>query len=202
MMRRRWIWWVLAALIVLGAPVAWYLASPLFISQTVDEPFPTGDAPGDFPMSAGATVPEGMTQAQVEEEMSKAAGVTAQAGEPMPGGSPTALQRGNFVGRDDFHRGEGTATIYRMEQELFLRFDAFKVTNGPDLHVILTRHPNPKTRVDVQDAYVEVGKLKGNIGGQNYTLPAGTNLDDYKAVVIYCKPFHFVFAVATLEAAR
>jgi hypothetical protein len=45
-MRRR-IWWIVAIviLVVLLAPVAWYLGSPLFINKTVDEPFPTTSAP-------------------------------------------------------------------------------------------------------------------------------------------------------------
>lgn len=43
-MRRR-IWWIVAILMVLLAPVAWYLGSPLFISKTVNEPFPTLSAP-------------------------------------------------------------------------------------------------------------------------------------------------------------
>jgi hypothetical protein len=43
-MRRR-IWWVVAILMVLLAPVAWYLGSPLFVNKTVDEPFPAVSAP-------------------------------------------------------------------------------------------------------------------------------------------------------------
>lgn len=38
-MRKR-IWWVVAVLAVLLAPIVWYLGSPLFINKTVDEPFP------------------------------------------------------------------------------------------------------------------------------------------------------------------
>ncbi len=32
----RW-WWILIALIAVGAPVAWYLGSPLFLNRVVDE---------------------------------------------------------------------------------------------------------------------------------------------------------------------
>jgi hypothetical protein len=199
-------WWIAAAvLVILGAAVAWYLGSPLFISKTVDEPFPTAQAPAKeaFPLSAGATVPEGMTQEQVEEAMKKASEVNASMAEPVPAtGAVTALERGTFVGADDFHRGEGTATVYRVGQDLVLRLDAFKVTNGPDLHVILTKQAAPKTRADVQAGYVEVAKLKGNLGSQNYTLPAEVRPGEYRAVIIYCKPFHVVFATAALQAAR
>jgi len=80
-----------------------------------------------------------------------------------------------------------------------LRLDTFKVTNGPDLRVILTKAASPKTSAEVQAGYVEVAKLKGNVGSQNYELPANLALDDYKTVVIYCKPFHVVFATASLQ---
>jgi hypothetical protein len=37
------------------------------------------------------------------------------------------------------------------------------------------------------------------LGNQNYDIPAGTDLSRYQSVVIYCKPFHVVFATATLR---
>lgn len=187
-MRRRW-WWVIAAVVIVGAPVAWYLGSPLFIDRTVEEAFPG---------SSGAEVPPGMTKAQVEEQMMAASKKTATSDEGMPGGGATALRRGAFSGADDFHQGEGMATLYRVGSEVVLRFDPFRVTNGPDLHVILTKHAAPRSRQEVKEGYVEVAKLKGNVGSQNYPLPAGLRLEEYKAVVIYCKPFHVVFASAEL----
>jgi hypothetical protein len=191
-MRRR-LWWVIIAAIVVGAPIVWYLASPLFLNRVVSE---------GFPMSTGATVPEGMTQQQVEETMAAAAQTTTSASEAMPPAvSPAvAVARGSFTGADGFHRGQGTAAVYRVGDQLVLRLEAFQVTNGPDLHVILTAHAAPKSRADVQQEYLEIAKLKGNVGEQNYTLPAGLSLDRYRTVAIYCKPFHVVFATAPLGA--
>ena len=156
-------WWALAILVIAGAPIAWYLGSPLFINKVVDEPFPTG---------TGA--PAGAAQGVV-------------------------FARGTFAGADDFHKGEGTATLSRAGGDLILRLDAFKVTNGPDLHVVLTKHAAPKKGEEVLAGYVDIGKLKGNVGGQNYRLPQGVNPGEYHAVVIYCKPFNFIFAVAPLK---
>ena len=51
----------------------------------------------------------------------------------------------------------------------------------------------------VGDDYVHLGALKGNIGNQNYEIPAEVDLSEYKSVVIYCVPFHVVFATATLS---
>ncbi len=114
----------------------------------------------------------------------------------------TVVARGTFAGADDFHKGAGTATVYRAGQTLILRLEAFTVTNGPDLYVLLTKHASPKTSRDVDNGYLEVAKLKGNSGSQNYALPAGTSLSEYRAVVIYCKPFSVVFATATLSVSN
>ncbi len=203
-MRRRG-WWVIAGLAILGAPFAWYLGSPLFINRVVDEPFPTSvETVNKFPMSAGATVPEGMTKQQVEDVMREASKANASAAEPLPV-SPrkaTVVARGTFSGRDEFHRGGGAATVYRLGQEQVLRLDSFKVTNGPDLHVILTKHPAPMTRGDVQEGYVEIAKLKGNLGSQNYPLGQRVRPEEYRAVVIYCARFHVVFSTAALHAGQ
>jgi len=205
-MRRvlRHYWWAVALLIIVGAPIAWYLGSPLFINRVVDEPFPTSTGAPPFPMSAGATIPEGMTQQQVEGRMMEASKVQTAADEAMPAGAAAGafVARGTFAGADDFHKGEGTATVYRVGGDLALRLEAFKVTNGPDLRVILTKHAAPRTRADVMQGYLELGRLKGNIGSQNYPLPKDTSLTVYRSVVIYCRPFHVVFATAPLRTAE
>jgi hypothetical protein len=192
-MRRRLWWGIAIAAVVVGAPIVWYLGSPLFISRVVSE---------EFPMSGSATIPEGMTKQQVEETMASAAQTTVEAAEAMPPAAAAAVPvaRGTFTGADGFHRGQGTATVYRLGDGLILRFEDFQVTNGPDLHVILAAHAAPKSSADVRQGYVEIAKLKGNVGEQNYTLPAGLRLEDYRTVVIYCQPFHVVFATAPLAA--
>ncbi len=201
---RRW-WWVVIVLVLLGAPLAWYVGSPLFLNKIVNEPFPTvGTGPKEFPMSAGATVPEGMTKQQVEDAMMEASRANASASDPTPKGTTaaTVVVHGTFAGRDDFHKGEGTATVHRIGQNRILRLDPFRVTNGPDLHLILTKHPAPKTPTDVQQGYIEVAKLRGNVGSQNYTLEERVRLEEYRAVVIYCMRFHVVFSTASLRAAE
>lgn len=182
---------------VAGFALAWWLASPLFISQTVEE---------EFPMAAKAEVPSAMTRAQVEKTMEEAAATDHAMDETMPAASlgSVAAKRGSFKDADSFHRGEGTAIIYRLaDGSLVLRLDSFNVTNGPDLHVLLAKHPNPQESADVhREGYLDLGRLKGNIGSQNYPVPAEADVGEYGAVVIYCLPFQVVFSVASLEYAR
>lgn len=107
----------------------------------------------------------------------------------------TAVLTGTFTDADAAHKGSGTATIYQQSEELVLRLQDFSVTNGPDLHVLLSTSPNP---ADDMGDYIDLGELKGNIGDQNYNIPAGTDLSQYQSIIIYCQPFHVVFSTALL----
>jgi hypothetical protein len=103
-----------------------------------------------------------------------------------------------FRDADSFHQGSGTAIIYALSNgEHLLRFENFSVTNGPDLKVYLVPRAN---RGDVSiDGYVDLGSLKGNVGDQNYTIPAGVDVPEEVSVVIWCEPFRVLFSVAAVE---
>ncbi len=194
---RKPFWMVIGAIVifVIGG-VAWWLVSPLFISKTVHE---------EFPFAATAIVPEDMTRSEVEEVMAGMAKVDAEMTEKMPKAMTTAqtVRVGAFQDADSFHRGSGQATIFRLPDGFhLLRLENFEVTNGPGLHVILTPGPEPEKRDDLKaQGYIDLGRLKGNIGNQNYQIPADVDLTAQTSVVIYCMPFHVVFSVASLEDA-
>ncbi len=113
---------------------------------------------------------------------------------------PTVLATGSFQGADAVHRGEGKALLVRLpDGQRFLRFEQFRVTNGPDLYVYLSGHPAPRNRAQLHEgAAHEVAVLKGNVGNQNYALPADLDLSKFKSAVIYCKRFSVIFATAEL----
>jgi Electron transfer DM13 len=102
---------------------------------------------------------------------------------------------GNFVGSGDgFHKAEGVAKVITpIDGKTFLRLENLKATNGPDLYVYLS------TGKDVSDI-VNLGRLKGNIGNQNYEIPAGTDLAKYDTVLIWCKAFSTLFGSAKLSS--
>ena len=209
----------LIGLVIVGA-VVWYLASPLFISRTVDEAFPfegpsqealaqmseveveqvRADLRGAIPNQAEMDkLPEAEQQAVATQAMEAAAAMPDKAmAEPMPADQPAVAAQGQFKDADSFHQGSGMATIYQLPDGTFvLRFEDFSATNGPDLHVLLAENPAPTSSAELGN-YLDLGSLKGNIGSQNYEIPAGTDLAQFKSVVIYCQPFHVVFATATL----
>ncbi len=171
-----------------------------------------------FTPARRAAMEEGMDMAMEAAEagsMEEAAAMTGEAVEMMrqameqsdTASRPAAASRvqavaaGSFKDADAFHRGSGSATIYRTpDGSEVLRLENLNVTNGPALHVVLSTHPDPKRSEEVkQEGYVDLGDLKGNRGNQNYPIPAGVDTSIHKSVVIYCYPFAVVFSVATLE---
>lgn len=187
---------IIAAVIIAipAAAFAWWLLSPLFLSTTVEE---------EFPFSATADMPVGMTQTEAEDIMSGMAKVSMEEMEDMPDemAQAEALASGMFRDADSFHKGSGSATIYRLPDGMgALRFENLNVTNGPDLRVLLSTHPDPQNKAELNEAgYLHIGKLKGNRGNQNYEIPPDADLESFGSVIIYCMPFHVIFSVAPLQ---
>jgi hypothetical protein len=101
----------------------------------------------------------------------------------------------NFIDAGDgFHKAEGVAKVVNLaDGRTFLRLENLKTTNGPDLYVYLS------VGKDASDI-VNLGRLKGNIGNQNYEIPAGTDLSKYNTVLIWCKAFSTLFGSAKLSS--
>ena len=119
----------------------------------------------------------------------------------MHDGKAKTLETGKFHGK--VHATSGRATVYQeVDGKLVLRLTNFKTSNGPDVHVVLVA-----TKDAMDDANflkdntdkVELGKLKGNEGDQNYEIPAGTDLTKFRTVSIYCERFNANFGAAPLE---
>ena len=198
--RRRLAAVIATPLVIVFGFLAWGLGSPLFIDETVEE---------EFPFAYTAEVPEGMEMEDIEMTM---AVVAAMDNEPMmeampgmmmeeeEGGEAVKLKEGSFRDADSFHRGSGQAVIYRApDGSHLLRLENLNVTNGPRLHVLLAVHEDPMRVSDIKDSeYHDLGRLKGNIGNQNYPIPGNVNAEAQMSVIIYCKPFSVIFSVAPL----
>lgn len=189
LLRRPVVRWAIGAGFVAGVAAVWYLVSPLFITNEVDDA---------FPMAATAQVPDDMTRDDVEAEMVKAAdSPSVEATDAMPADTPTVIATGTFMDADNFHKGSGSATLYTLaDGSNVVRLEDFEVTNGPDLHVLLSTSDDPAA--DLGD-YLDLGSLKGNVGNQNYDIPAGVDVSRYRSVIIYCDPFHVLFASASFS---
>lgn len=190
----------LAALVV-GLPIAWYLGSPLFIRTELIEPAPVtqvGAIPSRAPADAmsDAPPPSPSIEPPVEPTPAPTAGPTPTPTPTPTPFAPTTLAAGEFRGADDFHFGQGTASLIEVEPGRFhLRFHDFSVRNGPDLYVYLSPSAD-----GYDDGSLEVGTLKATDGAFGYDLPAGFDPAGYRSALVWCKQFAVLFAVAPLGA--
>jgi len=208
-------------IILIALAVIWWLFSPLFIDQTVDEAFPF-EMPTASEMAAMTDDEKVVAIEQVEEALADEEALATLSEEEMEvleeqvieisaempdkevadempeevaDTGPVIVAQGEFVDADSAHQGSGTATIFQQGDSRILRFENFESTNGPDLHVLLVENI-AGTRSEELGNYIDLGQLKGNIGSQNYDIPADVDLSQYSGVMIYCMPFHVVFSTA------
>lgn len=190
---------VLAVIVLLAG--GWFFVSPLFIDQAVNEEFDFVLASGGVDMEMVMSMPEEKRQSMMNEIMDAAArSPDTAATDEMPSGAPVVVAQGQFVDADAVHKGSGTATLYRVpDGRHVIRFENFRTTNGPALAVYLAKHSSPTRAADVSDGgYVSLGKLKGNVGNQNYDIPENVDISEYGSVVIWCELFGVLFSPASL----
>lgn len=165
-------------IIVLGVPfvaVSWWLISPFFVDDVVEDTFETSIAAG----RATPTTQEESAAAPAE-----------------PSTEPVLLGSGAFVGLAG-HDGEGDAGFFgRADGSLVLRLENVAIDNGPDLRLYVVPGAD---QTDPVDGALYLGKLRGNVGNQTYELPADFELSpgDW-TVLVWCEAFSVEFVAATV----
>ena len=119
--------------------------------------------------------------------------------EHMMSSEPVTLSSGRF--HDGAHKTSGMAAIYKLaDGKEVLRLTDFATSNGPDVQVYLVAANDAMDSATVTKAgFLHLGALKGNMGDQNYEVPAGTDLNKYRAVTIWCRRFGVNFGTAPLQ---
>jgi hypothetical protein len=188
---------VVVLALAVGLPSAWYLGSPLFISTSLNEPAPSVVAPAPSAAADSSVAPTGAPTPSASEPA--AAPPSASAVAPSSGPTAPVLanpRTGTFKGADEFHFGNGTATLIETAPGTWtVRFENFSVRNGPDLYVYVSPDAG-----GYADAAIELGQIKATEGNFNMDLPAGADPRGSASVVIWCKQFAVQFAVAPLGA--
>lgn len=146
------------------------------------------------------------TNTTVEDSLpsaAPAATVPASAGSPAAP-TTTVLARGELITHE--HETTGSVAVLRLpDGSRVLRFENLDTSDGPDLRVWLADAPVIEGasgwQVFDDGKYVELGKLKGNKGNQNYPVPADVDLETLTSVSIWCARFHVSFGAAELSAA-
>ncbi|WP_285370937.1 DM13 domain-containing protein [Streptomyces sp. RKAG293] len=173
---------MITAAVVLGVGLYWFQPWKLWLDVRVSEALPT--------VQVG--LPKGSSPTQ------------ASTNPPSAPSGPQTLARGDLISHE--HNTTGTVKLIRLpDGSRILRLENLDTSNGPELRVWLTDAPVKKGAegwsVFDDGKYVSLGKLKGNKGDQNYTIPADVNLADYTSVTIWCDRFNVSFGAAELAKA-
>nr|BEK69079.1 DM13 domain-containing protein [Kitasatospora purpeofusca] len=182
------------AITLFVAGLGLYLFQPwrAFTTTTVDEALP---AP-----AATTAVLVAPTTAASTLTMPAPQSPTGPAAPPSAAAGPVDLARGRFVSGE--HETTGTARLVRLaDGSTVLRLESLSTSEGPDVRVYLSTRPASESRLDDLGAgSIELDRLKGNRGNQNYVLPAGVDLAVVRSAVIWCKRFSVGFGAADLAA--
>ena len=186
-MRRTYL--VLGVMIALIAGFLIFRPDKLFADDPVDESVEEAFAPATSlasPTTSPLAAPSSPTSTPA----------TTSAPSTTTSPSPTPFVTGQFTGID--HRAAGTATVYEEDGKYVLRFeDDTDIQNGPDLYVWVLE--GDQYEGGSPTGYMDLGKLKGNVGGQNYDLPAEFDPALHRGVLIWCLRFAVPFAFAPLN---
>ena len=112
--------------------------------------------------------------------------------------SASTVAAGRFTSQE--HTTTGAASVLQAaDGSRVLRLDDLDTSNGPDLRVYLSAADADADWKAFDDDFVELGRLKGNKGDQNYAIPSGVDVAKYARAVIWCKRFSVPFGVAALQ---
>jgi hypothetical protein len=195
--------WIIGLIVIVGIAISLYTLSPLFISKKVEEKIPINlamDAYYKFQSLDDverSNIASEMTDREKNILMIGAKEINKEINEEMSKSTDnlsfTRNLEGTFIGvGDGFHNVDGIAKILTLvDGSTILRLENFKSTNGPDLHVYLSTDK-------MASNFMDLGRLKGNIGNQNYEVPVDIDLSKYNNVLIWCKAFSVLFGNAQL----
>lgn len=200
--RRRLTWALLGAgvFVALAAFVLVYFQpQKLFFDERVNEALPglvttgvagTGSDAGTDPEAEAPTAASASeTQAAPTAPLDPLAAATAEAARL---GVPVAVTSGAFASLDHPTAGDAYVVV-QPDGSRLLRIEELRTDNGPDLRVVLST-----AAVGTGDYgnLIELGRLKGNIGSQNYEIPADLDLTTIQSVVLWCERFSAPFGEA------
>ena len=176
---------VAAAALVVG--LALFQPWKLFVDEQVDEAFPAADSIASSAPAAPTAESDATTQPSGES--------------PAAATEPVLLSSGSFISHE--HATTGTAEIYQLpDGSRVLRIENLDTSNGPDLKVWLTDAPVIEGvdgwGVFDDGQYLDLGRLKGNQGSQNYTIPADADISQLTSLSIWCDRFDVSFGAVQL----
>ena len=216
---------IIVVVVALAIPFAIYIVSPLFISNTVNEPLPTTaavvskkaaseeyqkfvsmneedriNAAKQMNQRGKNMVMIGAAQINntMNENVLKPAGVVneqQQSNITTTAAAVTATRTGYFIGA-----GDGFHNVEGLAKVIPLDDGGLTVLRLENFKS--TNGPNVHLYLATDKTasnFIDLGRLKANNGNQNYNIPVGTDLSKYNLVLIWCKDFSVLFGSAQLK---
>ena len=127
--------------------------------------------------------------------------ITAASGSPAPSPTLRVVARGELISQE--HATSGTVVVLALpDGSRVLRLQDLRTSNGPDVKVWLSDaavRPGPDGWQVFDDGrYADLGSLKGNVGSQNYAIPADVDLARLSSLSLWCDRFNVSFGAAVL----
>jgi hypothetical protein len=145
-------------------------------------------------VAGGYLASETLVDDRIDEDVVTAAPARAGA-RPAPG-TNELLARGRFESLA--HETEGVAQVIELpDGRRMLTLTGFETDNGPDLRVYLSSADSDQGSAG--EDFEDLGELKGNVGDQQYEIPAGVDIDTLTKVVVWCRAFSVGFGAASLR---
>ncbi len=106
-------------------------------------------------------------------------------------GSNTAKYAGDFI-NGPYGSVTGVAKIYLQAGKYVLALENIAISNGPDLHVYLSKEVQPVN-------FIDLGKLKSTNGNQLYEINTEPDFASYKYALVHCQQYNHLFGSAELK---
>jgi hypothetical protein len=217
---------VIIVVVAIAIPFAIYTISPLFISNTVNEPLPTTAAvtskkaaSQEYQKFVSMNEQDRINAAkQMNQRLKNIVMIgAAKINNTMNENGGIASQ--GIINKQQQTHATNTTTVFTIRTGSFIGAgDGFhnaeglaKVipSDGRGGRTILrlenfksTNGPNVHLYLSTDKAasnFIDLGRLKTNNGNQNYNIPVGTDLAKYNTALIWCKDFSILFGSAQLK---
>ncbi len=97
---------------------------------------------------------------------------------------------GNFI-NGPYGSVSGNAKVLLKDGKYSLALEGVNISNGPDLHVYLSKEILPIN-------FIDLGKLKSVSGTQVYDISGMPDFMQYKYALVHCQAFNHLFGSASL----
>lgn len=173
----------------------------LVVDEVVDEAAPEAVATG--PTSPGPASQPSAEPTSAAPSAATPSPTPSTATRPTAPATTRTLATGTFISHE--HATTGTVRLLALaDGRRVLRLEGLDTSNGPDLKVWLTDREvvdGPSGwRLFDDGRYVDLGRLKGNKGSQNYVVPDDVRIEGLRSVSIWCDRFDVSFGAAELRA--